>query len=116
MKKLLHSRSFHITLTIAIIAVVVIMLVKVSNNDGPELVTTTVETGTVQQLVSVSGVAEAEESAELAFPVVGVVREVLVEKGSVVKTGDILATLETAALLADRQDAVASLNKARASR
>ena len=116
MKKLLHSRSFHIALTVSVIAAVVIMLIKVSNNDGPELVTTTVETGTVQQLVSVSGIAEAEESAELAFPVVGVVKEVLVEKGSVVKTGDVLATLETAALLADRQDAVASLNKARASR
>ncbi len=116
MKKLLHSRSFHITITIAIIIAVVVMAIKVGNGEKPELITATVESGTVQQLVSVSGVAEAEQSAELAFPVVGTVKEVMVEKGSIVKAGDVLATLEANALLADRQDALAALAKARANR
>jgi pyruvate/2-oxoglutarate dehydrogenase complex dihydrolipoamide acyltransferase (E2) component len=67
-------------------------------------------------MVSVSGIAEAEQTAELAFPVVGTVREVLVEVGDKVAAGDTLVTIDARTLYADRQDALANLAQAIATR
>jgi HlyD family secretion protein len=92
------------------------MALGVGKREEVALVTTTVETGTVRQLVSVSGVAEAEQTAELAFPTSGIVATVLVNKGDVVSAGDTIMTLESGALAADRTDAYASLARAVANR
>ena len=116
MKKLFMSRSFHVLSAIAVILFVVYMIIGVRNNQPIEYVTTIVERGSVEQLVSVSGVIEAEQSADLAFPTTGIVSTVLVDKGDQVETGDVLITLETRSLQADRQDAVAALSRAIASR
>lgn len=116
MSKLLHSRSLYITLAALIIIGVIAMMLGVGKSDQVTLVTATVEKGDVRELVSVSGIAEAEQSAELAFPVTGIVAEVLVKKGDVVEAGDILVSLESRALAADRQDALASLSRAIAER
>lgn len=116
MRTLLHNRSFHIALAILVIGAVIAMMLGVGQRDSNQLVTTVVERGDVRQLVSVSGVAEAEQSAELAFPVTGIVARVLVEEGDVVEAGDILIELDSRALQADRQDALAALNQARANR
>lgn len=85
---------------------------------GPEvaLVTTQVEKGAVEELVSVSGVIEAENTADLAFPVSGIVETVLVKEGDHVEKGQTLAALERASLLADRRDALAALQIAEADR
>lgn len=116
MSKLLHSRSFHITLAVIIIVGVIAMVLGAGKSNNVTLITATVENGDVQQLVSVSGIAEAEQSAELAFPVTGIVAEVAVSEGNVVEEGDILITLESRALQADRQDALASLSRSVAER
>jgi len=112
MKKLVHSRSFYIACAIAVISVIVLIMFGVGQKDPAPQVTTTVETGVVQQLVSVSGVAEAEQSASLAFPVSGIVKTVNVKKGDVVATGDVLIELDRDALLADRQNAVSQVTQA----
>lgn len=116
MKVFFHSRSFYIAAALAVIVGVIVMLVIATGRGGENLITATVETGTVQELVSVSGIAEAEQTAELAFPVTGIVREVLVEIGDQVEVGTELVSLEADALYADRQDALASIARARADR
>ena len=75
-------------------------------------ITTTVERGDVVNSVSVSGFVEAKNTAELAFPSTGLVTDVLVDEGTVVSKGDILATLAAAQLVAERAEAVASFEAA----
>lgn len=116
MKQLFHGRSLYIGIAAIVIIVVLLMVHGVGNKSGDNEITTIVETGPVRQLVSVSGVAEAEQTAELAFPVTGIVQSVVVEKGSVVEAGDVLIELDKRALLADRQDAAAALAKVIADR
>lgn len=110
------SRSFHVILAIAVIGFIVFMVISVRSGQQVEYVTTVVERGNVERLVSVSGVIQAEQSAELAFPTTGIVSAVNVKKGDAVTAGDVLVTLEARALQADRQDAVAALTRAIASR
>ncbi len=78
------------------------------------LVTTTVERGTVESLVSVSGVTKARSTAELAFPTPGVVSKVYVREGDLVEAGTILATLGADELVASRASALADLRVAEA--
>jgi HlyD family secretion protein len=78
------------------------------------LVTTTVTRGTVEQIVSVSGLTEAASTAELAFPTTGIVSKVYVKEGDVVAAGDILATLGAEGLVAERSSAIADLRIAEA--
>jgi len=115
MKQLLAHRWLYITLAVITIGFVISMLVR-ANNAGDQLLTAQVERGAVQQLVSVSGVAQAEQTAQLAFPTGGIVAEVLVEEGQEVVQGERLLALDVRALQADRQDAAAALAGAVASR
>lgn len=94
----------------------VFALVRVINGPEIDIVTTTVERGAVEELVSVSGVIEAENTAELAFPVSGIVESVLVYEGEHVEAGQNLAALERNSLLADRREALAALQIAEADR
>ncbi len=82
----------------------------------PDWVTETVTRGEVAQIVSVSGIMEAEQEASLSFPVTGTVREILVTEGTPVVKDQILVTLEQDELTADRQDAYAALLIAEADR
>ena len=116
MKQLHLSRSFYIGLAVAVIALVLLLIFLFGKGTPTEEVVAIVETGPVRQLVSVSGVAEAEQTAELAFPVTGIVEMVAVDTGDVVQAGDILVSLENRALLADRQDALAAVSQAVANR
>jgi len=86
----------------------------VGRSKGPELVVATVDSGPVRQLVSVSGVTEAKQTADLGFPAPGYVDAILVKIGDTVDAGDILLTMNTSALMADRQEALAALTKAKA--
>lgn len=76
--------------------------------------TAEVTRGDVTELISVSGIAEATRSVSLSFPVSGVVAQVVTERGATVATGTLLATLGDAALVAERQQAVAALARAEA--
>ena len=116
MSTFLHSRYFYISLAIGVIAFVVFLLINIVNRNAEPLTTTTVERGSVRELVSVSGIAEAEQTAELAFPVTGIIETVHVQTGDIVQPGDQLISLNRAALEADRQDALAAIAKARADR
>src|SRR6056297_485780 len=107
MKQLFLSRSFYIGVVVIILIGVTAMAFGVGQQAKKPQVTTVVETGPVRQLVSVSGIAEAEQTAELAFPVGGIVSAVNVSKGDTVEKGDVLITLSSDALAADRSDAVA---------
>ncbi len=85
----------------------------VGRGNDAVIVTTVVDFGSVRQLVSVSGLTEAKQDAELSFPAPGYVESILVEIGDTVDAGDILVTLGSEALLADRQEALAALTKAK---
>jgi multidrug efflux pump subunit AcrA (membrane-fusion protein) len=93
------------------------LLVKEINRDPlAGLVTTTIENGTVETLVSVSGVTKARNTAELAFATPGIVSKVYVKEGDVVEAGTILATLGAEQLIASRASALADLAVAEADR
>jgi HlyD family secretion protein len=94
----------------------VLTYLQTTREQTPDWVTGTVTMGTVQEIVSVSGVIEAEGEALLSFPVTGVVEDILVEEGASVMAGDVLATLEQDELIADRKDAHAALLIAEANR
>ena len=87
-----------------------------SDFNGPktELITTTVVIGEVKQIVSVSGVVEAKNTAELAFPVTGVVESVLVSEGQTVAKGETLIKLNQATLLAEQDKVKAKIIRAEA--
>ncbi len=116
MSNILYGRWFHISLAGGLIIVALGLLIQIFKTPEVPRVSTAVERGSVAQIVSVSGVVEAEDLAQLAFPTTGIVREVLVEKGSRVEAGDVLISLTQSSLLADRTDALAALTAARADR
>ena len=116
MKSFAHHRILYITIAIAVIALTVFMANRVTSNNNNGLVTAVVDFGSVRELVSVSGIAKADQTASLAFPVAGIVRTVEVRTGDVVAVGDTLVTLDTRALEADRLDAIAAYNRAIADR
>ncbi len=104
----------NISLALLLIGISV-FLYKYLNPPAPEWITSTVERGDVTELVSVSGFVEAKQIADLSFPATGVVTDVFVKEGSVVRAGEVLATLASTQLVAERNEAVAALAIARAS-
>ncbi len=66
-----------------------------------------VDRGTVEELVSISGTLELTNSASLTFSQNGIVKEVLVNEGSVVTKGQILAVLDNRKQEAEKKDAAA---------
>ncbi len=75
----------------------------------PVWITATVERGDVTEFVSVSGFVEAKQIADLAFPTSGIVTAVLVEAGTQVEAGDLIATLAATNLVAERNAAYSNL-------
>ncbi len=91
------------------------LLFKIIFPEVPTFTTATVDTGRVRELVSVSGFVEAKQAADLSFPSNGTVTAVLVEEGASVKAGEVLATLASAELVAERAAAVSARTAAEAS-
>ena len=112
MKRFLHHRFFHTGIALALILTVILMAFGVGRGKPKEVVTATVENGPVRQLVSVSGITDAKQTAELSFPMSGFVESVVVKVGDEVAVGDVLLTLNTDALEADRDEARATMAKA----
>ncbi len=79
-----------------------------------ELTTTTIQTGKVEQIVSISGVTKSTNTAELAFPTTGVISSIPVKEGDLVEAGTILATLGNGQLVAALARAKANVSKAEA--
>lgn len=116
MYKLLGSRSFHILLAALLIGAAILLIIRSTSNSKNESVTASVSRGDVVELVSVSGFVEAQNAAELAFPVTGIVDKVFVDEGDVVTEGQQLIVLQRNTLLADRRNAEADLLRAEADR
>ncbi len=74
----------------------------------------TVTRGTVTETIGISGFVETTNAADIAFPTVGTVTGVLVHEGDQVTTGQLLATLGSKELVAEREAATASVLAARA--
>ncbi len=71
------------------------LLIATLNPPTVTRITATVDSGIVTQIVSVTGIITAEDTAALSFPVQGRVAQVNVRKGDNVVEGQILATLES---------------------
>ena len=78
--------------------------------------TATVTRGTVSQIVSVSGTVRTPNTATLGFPTTGVISDISVKEGDLVKKGQVLATLKQSGPLAEYNDALAGLTNAEATR
>jgi len=114
MQIIFHKRTYIIFITSIIILSALYLFVVTFFPSTPDWTTKTVSQGEVTQTVSVSGFIEAKNTADLAFPAVGIVTAVLVDEGSLVKKGDLLATIASNQLVAQRSEAVASLQIAQA--
>lgn len=105
----------YVFLIIVLASLGLFALYSTQHSRTPELITATVERGTVSEMVSISGFVEAKQSADLAFPATGIVTDILVTEGSEVEEGELLATLASTQLVAERSEAVAALEAAQAS-
>ncbi len=85
------------------------MYVHSKRTEAPTWITTSVETGTVSNVISVSGTMNATKSADLSFSQGGVVETIAVKEGDIVTQGTELITLERDALKAEYQDAYGAL-------
>lgn len=114
MKRVLAHKKTLIVVAVVLIAGSLFVIKK--SNEVPTYITATVETGSVRELISVSGVLKAESEATLAFPVSGSVSSILVTEGDSVTKDQVLATLEQAELRAERETAYGDLLIAEANR
>ncbi len=105
----LKKRWWQILIAVALLAFTYIYVSGTAERQEASQITTTIERGAVVTSVSVSGFVEAKNTAALAFPSTGLVTDVIVDEGSVVLEGDILATLAAEQLVAERAEAVANL-------
>lgn len=112
--RIFNTSIWYIFIAITLVLVAGFFVYKTINPTIPEWVTATVEKGTVSEVVSVSGFVEAKRTAELTFPSSGIVTDVFVEEGMVVKQGDLLATLASTQLVAERSEAVSQLTASQA--
>ncbi|MAZ30261.1 hypothetical protein CL655_03180 [bacterium] len=110
-------RSHLVLSAVGFLLVLGILLVVVAGGKKQnDLTTTTVETGSVSEVVSVSGTVEATKEATLAFPTSGIIAGISIERGSEVLAGEILATIGDSAVAADRAQAAAAVAAAVAAR
>jgi len=114
MQIVFHKRTYVVFLAGLLIVTALYFLVTTLFPHNPNWVTATIQRGDVTQTVSVSGFIEAKNTARLAFPAIGVVTGVLVDEGSVVQKGDLLATIASNQLVAQRREAMATLQIAQA--
>ncbi len=85
-----------------------------AGNPLPPVETTTVEHGDLPVIVSTTGKIAPAQQSVLAFEMPGIVREILVSLGQPVRTGDVLARVDTTDLNAALLNARAGLAEAEA--
>lgn len=101
-------RKYKITLLI-IILISSAVLYYLNRNVVLEFDTQIVESGSLRQIVSETGLVYPTKDATLSFAKSGRIKQIFVEKGDIVEAGQIIATLDTAVLNAEIQQAKASL-------
>ncbi len=99
---------------IGAIILLVIYLFFFRNNKEPEYNLAIAERGSIREEVSVTGKIEAIENIDLSFRATGNVSQVLIETGSEVKKGQVLASLENNDLWAQLRQAKANLEAEKA--
>ena len=101
-----------VLILVVLLGLIGLFLLIRNGGDTDNLVTGTVDTGVVSQIISVSGTMDATRAAELAFSIPGVIEEIIVSEGKQVQTGDILASIAHDDLKADYKSVRASLKVA----
>lgn len=114
MRILFHKNSYKFLAVLLILIIAGFFVNRALQNKSTELVTATVDTGEVDETISISGFVEAKNTADLAFPTTGKITAIFVEKGDIVEAGEVLATLGSATLAAERNEAMAALKLAQA--
>ncbi len=112
MRVIQSLRKRHLVGVVLLCALLFFTISKLSTETDENRITALIEQGSVTETVSVSGFVEAKNTAHLSFPTVGIVTDVMVEEGQTVAKGDILATLGSQTLVAQRAEAVAALRSA----
>jgi HlyD family secretion protein len=102
------SRSKKITITIIVVIVVIIIILLVKKKPSQAL-STTVQTGTVIDNVVLSGTTDSASAVNLGFASQGRIASVSVKEGDNVHAGQVIASLDTAALQASLKNAQAAL-------
>ncbi len=92
----------------------IFMIVSATRTKVPEYETITAEKQNVVQKVSVTGKVKPAQALDLAFEQAGKVATVKVKVGDTVKSGDVLATLSSADILANRNRSGAAIASSRA--
>lgn len=80
----------------------------------PDWTTSTVEEGTVSEIISVSGTVDATKTAKLSFPLSGIVEAINVKEGQTVNKGDKLIILRHNDIMAQFRSAKSALMIAQA--
>lgn len=111
------ARRRMVTLVVALVVIAggVTAGLVLSGSSAPRYVTARAETGTVQQTTTLSGTIEPVTEAQMSFATSGTVASVPVSVGEKVKSGAVLATLQTDQLSAQVDQARGSLDNAEAS-
>lgn len=112
--KFIKKKRVYIPLILIVGALIFFTVQK--SNKVPTWTTDTVSQGTVRNIISVSGAVDAVGSADLTFPVQGILESLGVKEGDQVTKGQLLATLVHGDLKAEYQDAQASLRIAEANK
>lgn len=112
--KFIKKKRVYIPFILIVGAIIFFTIQK--KNEVPEWTTDTVSQGTVRNIISVSGAVDAVGSADLAFPVQGILESLSVKEGDQITKDQLLATLVHSDLKAEYQDAQASLRIAEANR
>jgi len=98
-----------IIVVIGVIILLIIAFFSLKGNKEPEYNLAIAERGSIREEVSVTGKIEDIDNVDLSFRATGNVSRVLIETGSEVKKGQILASLENNDLWAQLKQAQASL-------
>jgi HlyD family secretion protein len=109
MKKHVHFLKNKYVLGGLGLVVILLMFLFARGNGAKDIETAVVGRGSVVETVSVTGKVTPFQKADLGFEKGGVVSEVTVKVGDVVKAGDILASLDNTDVYASLQGARASL-------
>ena len=101
-------------LIILSIIVASVFIYKYLNPPTPNWTTATVDEGNVSEIISVSGTVDATKTADLAFPISGIVQTIEIKEGQTVEKGDELITLRHDDILAEFRSAESALMIAKA--
>lgn len=114
--RILFSRRIYVfgAIVIAVLLLIGFGIQVWNDQNAPERESAQVETGDVSVSVSVSGNVRTKNTASLGFARSGIVSEVLVREGDMVKKGQVLATLGQSALISEYESALARLALAEA--